>query len=297
MAPVSRDSTPGRVFNDLRNKARREGRSTDELLVLYVLERWLYRAAVSPDAERFVLKGGLLLATLGARRPTRDGDLLAYLQQDEDDVVDRIGQIAAISIDDGVTYQVDQARQQPIREDGHYAGVRVTMPASIGRARVKLALDVNFGDPVTPGAVKVGYPTLLPGDPFQVLAYPVETVIAEKVVTAVTRGETNTRDRDWADLWRLTGTHAVTETVMTEALRRTAGYRAVELSPMRARLGTLIDRRAVAYRTWRRRQGVDATAYPPAFSDLVRDVLGFADPLLNNDVPGQRWEPRDRMWR
>jgi hypothetical protein len=175
MVTTPRDTPAGRVFNDLRNLARQEGRATDELLVLYVLERWLYRAAVSPHADLLVLKGGLLLAALDARRPTRDGDLLACLRGDEDEVVRRICEIADIDVEDGVVFDVSEVRRASIREDGHYAGVRVTMPAALGRARVKLALDVNFGDPVTPGAVRVDYPLLLPATPFEVLAYPVET--------------------------------------------------------------------------------------------------------------------------
>lgn len=170
MVTTPRDSPGGRVFNDLRNKARQEERATDELLVLYVLERWLYRAAVSPHADLFILKGGLLLAALDARRPTRDGDLLAHIRRDEEDVVQWVCQIANIAVDDGVVYHVDGVRNTTIREDGNYAGVRVTMPAAVGRARVKLALDVNFGDPVTPRAVRMDYPLLLPGTPFRVLA-------------------------------------------------------------------------------------------------------------------------------
>lgn len=77
MANQARDTTAGRVYNDLRNLARRSGRSTDELMVEYVLERFLYRLAVSPLGGRFfVLKGGLLLAQFGARRMTRDIDIL-----------------------------------------------------------------------------------------------------------------------------------------------------------------------------------------------------------------------------
>lgn len=79
--------------------------------MLYVLERWLYRAAISPHADLLVLKGGLLLAALDARRPTRDGDLLAFMQRDEDDVVQRICQIAGIVVDDGVTFHIDGVRR------------------------------------------------------------------------------------------------------------------------------------------------------------------------------------------
>ncbi len=82
MSNISRDTTAGRVFNDLRNKAKREGRNTQELLILYTLERFLYRLAQSEYRDQFLLKGGLLLATLDARRPTKDGDLLTYMDCD-----------------------------------------------------------------------------------------------------------------------------------------------------------------------------------------------------------------------
>ncbi|WP_329427163.1 nucleotidyl transferase AbiEii/AbiGii toxin family protein [Streptosporangium sp. NBC_01495] len=77
MPNPTRDTTAGRVYNDLRNLARRTGRSTDEIMVEYVLERFLYRMGLSPVGGRhFILKGGLLLAQFGARRMTRDIDIL-----------------------------------------------------------------------------------------------------------------------------------------------------------------------------------------------------------------------------
>lgn len=129
------------------------------------------------------------------------------------------------------------------------------------------------------------------------LAYPVETVLAEKITTAVTRGEANTRDRDWADLWRLTGVHGVSGTVMTNALRRTATFRDVPLIPLAERLGALVDRRTVPYRRWLRRQGHDGTSYPDQFADVVHDVLAFTEPLLNGTATEQHWKPEQRRWR
>jgi hypothetical protein len=203
-----RSTVAGRVFNDLRALAKREGRSTDELLVLYVLERFLSRVALSPSADRLVLKGGLLLAVLDARRATRDADLLA-LRQDggEHRVRALIGEIASIDIDDGVAFDLDRVRSAPTREGAAYGGVRLVVPSALGRARVNLALDVNVGDPVTPGPVPTRFPQMLGGEPFELLGYPVETVLAEKIAAALDLGGLNTRDRDWADVWRLTGAH------------------------------------------------------------------------------------------
>lgn len=114
MPRVTRHTTAGRVFNDLRNKARREGRTTEELLVLYALERWLYRLSFSTDADAILLKGGLLLSVLDARRPTRDGDLLLPGPQEEADLLGRVCHVASLSADDGIVFDVARARSTTI---------------------------------------------------------------------------------------------------------------------------------------------------------------------------------------
>ncbi|GAB3998627.1 nucleotidyl transferase AbiEii/AbiGii toxin family protein [Glycomyces albus] len=284
------------MFNDLRNIARRQQRGTDELLVAYALERWLYRVSVSPYREQFILKGGLLLAAFDARRPTRDADLLGRMDNDAEVLVDRVGEIAGIDVDDGLEFDTDQIRAAVIREDDLYSGLRITMPASLGKARIKLALDVNFGDPVTPEAVRIPYPSVLESRSFELLAYPIETVLAEKITTAVNLGEINTRERDWADVWRLTGGHDLDGGTLAEALRRTADYRAIPLRPLSERIGSLVDSRGGNYRTWRRRQGAEVESYPEDFRTLISDVLGFADPLLSGRVANSQWSSQVRAW-
>jgi hypothetical protein len=296
MADPSRSTTAGRVFNDLRNAARRQHRGTDELLVMYILERWLYRSSVSSYRDRFILKGGLLLAALDARRPTRDGDLLAAMDNDEATVVGRIKEIAAIEVDDGVAFSAAKVQTATIREEDQYAGLRVAMPAAVGKAQVKLALDINFGDPITPGAVRIPYPTVLGDATFDMLAYPIETVLAEKIVTAVARGETNTRERDWADIWRLSGTHDLDAERLSAALRRTAQHRQVILQPLSPRLGELARLRGGPYRAWRQRQGPDAQEYPTDLDAVISDVTAFADPLLDASVSVQLWVGSSRKW-
>ncbi|QSB06033.1 nucleotidyl transferase AbiEii/AbiGii toxin family protein [Natronoglycomyces albus] len=297
MPTPSRNSTAGRVFNDLRNAGRQQQRGTDELLVAYALERWLYRVSVSSYRDQFILKGGLLLAAFGARRPTRDADLLGRMDNDVEPLVERVGEIAGIGVDDGLEFDTDQIRAAVIREDDLYSGLRITMPATLGKARIKLALDVNFGDPVTPGAVRISYPTVLESHNFEILAYPIETVLAEKVTTAVNLGEINTRERDWADIWRLTGGHDLDGGTLSEALRRTAQYRGIPLSPLSQRIGSLVDSRGGNYRTWRRRQGPEADSYPNDFETLLGGVLRFADPLLSGKAANSRWISRSRTWK
>jgi hypothetical protein len=268
------------------------------LLVLYVLERFLYRISLSPHREKLVLKGGLLLAVLDARRTTRDVDLLAMrLDREEESVLGLVAQIALVSVDDGVTFDADSARTTPIREDDLYAGVRVFVPANIGRAKIKLALDVNFGDPVTPGVLVTPYPQLLNDDTFPILGYPIETVLAEKIVTMVALGDLNTRDRDWADVWRLAGTRNVAGSDLQEALMRTARHRQVTLRPMSEVVVRLPQLRQASYAAWRVRQAVDATVYPLAFAEVVDRVVFFAELPLAGAARDRVWSGADTAWR
>ena len=138
MSRPTRQTAGGHAYLDLQNRARREGRTTQELLILYVLERWLARLAASPMAGIFVLKGGLLLAALDARRPTADADLLArHLANEEQLVAHRVQEIAQIQLseDDGVEYLPGTLSTQAIREEDRYAAVRVGMDCLISTAR------------------------------------------------------------------------------------------------------------------------------------------------------------------
>lgn len=141
-------ATPsGLAYLDLQNRARRDKRSTQELLTLYVLERWLARLAESRHAGEFVLEGGVLLAVFEARRPTVDADLLARnLPNDEASVVARVIEIADLVIDpdDGVRFLTATTVARTIRDDDLYSGVRVGMDCELSTANVKLWLDVQL---------------------------------------------------------------------------------------------------------------------------------------------------------
>ncbi len=163
MTRPTRTSEPGRAYLDLQNRARAERRGTQELLTLYVVERWLARLSASMYASKFVVKGGMLLAACNARRPTADLDALARsLASDQDAVVSVISEIARLPIDDGVVYKTHTATSRIIRGQAIYAGVRIAMDCAIATATVKFRMDVNFGDPITPQPGLVEFPSLRP---------------------------------------------------------------------------------------------------------------------------------------
>jgi hypothetical protein len=184
----------------------------------------------------------MLLAAFDERRPTGDVDPLAENISNDAETISRlIREILAIRVDDGVAFEPDGFRVAVIREADPSTGVRITVPASIARARHPLRIDVNIGDPVTPAPVEIAYPTLL-GEPFEILGYPIETVLAEKVVTMVDRGDATTRERDFADVLILTRRHALNAAPSAKPSRR--------LEHTAARISVRLDR---SWSSWHRR--------------------------------------------
>lgn len=151
MSRPSRHSASGRAYLDLRARARREGRPTDELLVPYILERFLYGLSVPDHRSRLVLEGGMLLAAFDVRRPTADVDLLATAIANDVEVISVfVREVLATEVDDGVVFEPGGLRAQVIRDADPHTGVRIPVPARIDRARHPPRIDINVGDPVTP---------------------------------------------------------------------------------------------------------------------------------------------------
>lgn len=299
MSRPTRGSAAGRAYLDLQNQARRQMRGTQELLTMYVVERWLSRMSRSAYAEDFILKGGMLLASFGARRPTVDADALARnMASDRESVAHRVAEIAAIEDPaDGVEFLPETVTTAAIRDDALYSGVRVTMAAQLATAQVKLRLDINFGDPVTPAPRTVELPALRPGTPpIRILGYPIETVLAEKLVTAIELGRANTRVRDFVDIYLLTGTQTVECGSLRDALGATAAFRGTTLIPLAQATEGLGELRDSTYIAYRRVLGEAGANLPERFTDTVAAVAAFIDPVLDGLEAEAAWNPAEGGW-
>ncbi|GAA2223859.1 nucleotidyl transferase AbiEii/AbiGii toxin family protein [Herbiconiux moechotypicola] len=266
---------------------------------MYVVERWLSRMSRSPYVEDFILKGGMLLASFGTRRPTVDADALARnMPSDEEAVGRRIAEIATMEdADDGVEFLTDTLATAVIRDDALYSGVRVTMTAQLATAQVKLRLDINFGDPVTPSPRLVELPPLRPGSPpIVILGYPIETVFAEKLVTAIELGRANTRVRDFVDVYLLTDTRPVQCGSLRSALQATADFRGTRLTPFSRATDGIGELRDSTYAAYRKGLGEVGATLPEKFSDAVAAVTDFVDPVLDVLDSTAVWNPVDRVW-
>ncbi len=215
----------------LLNRARIEQETFDAVLNRFGRERLLYRIGISEYRDQFLLKGAMLFALWYdmPHRPTRDMDLLGF-GAGELFVLERVfREITQQLVEDGLRFS-ETVKAEEIRKEANYAGARVTLLATLEQARIPLQVDIGFGDPVTPAAEQIDYPVLLEDlNPPRLGAYPVYTVIAEKLQAIVSLGMVNSRLKDYFDLQVLLEREQLDELVLAEAVRRTFAVRSTPL--------------------------------------------------------------------
>lgn len=211
----------------LRNLAKEKGLPAQVILQNYMFERLLVRLAKSEYQDKFVLKGGMLVATIVGldNRATMDLDAtLKNMPLTPDTIRSALESICAIPVDDGVKFELGVIN--PIREDDIYGGYRVSLNARFETILTPLTIDISTGDVITPNAVRFIFSEIFDTDKsFELWAYNIETVLAEKVETILRRGVFNTRPRDFYDTYILATTQKYDPDVFRAALKATAEHR------------------------------------------------------------------------
>lgn len=287
----------------LLNRSRSTGENYNRLLSRFAIERLLYRLSVSPHAGGFVLKGALLIALWfdSPHRPTKDADLLGCGADDADTLRSTFTAICAIDADDGVRYESASMRIAPIREDNVYGGLRLTIPAFIGSARLPVQVDIGFGDAITPAPETVTYPTLLDDLAAPSLrAYPVYTVIAEKLHAMVVLGMNNSRMKDFFDLAVIARTAELDGSTLVEAIRATFARRNTAVpTSIPAALTAEFSSSPIKAQQWRAfvtKAGLQWTS----LDAVVETLAVFLGPALAAcSLSGDfkpKWNPSAREW-
>ena len=207
----------------LARHAREIGVDPNLVLTRYAVERFLYRLSRSEHAERFVLKGALLmLVWLGEKlRPTSDADLLGTGDLSRETLERILKEVVSQPVEaDAVEFDLDSVNVEPIRAEDDYGGWRATVRAQVGAARLTVQVDVGIGDAVTPAPQWLEYPGLLDFPSPRLRAYPRETVIAEKLHAIVRFGTRNSRMKDYFDIRALAREGAVDAAVLADAILR-----------------------------------------------------------------------------
>lgn len=210
----------------IRNLARKKDMSAQVVLQNYMFERFLERLSKSAYKDKFILKGGMLIAALVGidNRATMDMDAtIKNYPIDNDSISKAIKEICNISIDDDVTFTFNSV--YAIRDDDAYGGYRVGIVSEYDTIITPMQIDITTGDAITPKEVLYLFKMIFEDGNIGVWAYNIETVLAEKVETILRRGELNTRPRDFYDVYILTKTQSFDLLVFKEALKSTAAHR------------------------------------------------------------------------
>lgn len=196
--------TPEQLKGAVRNIASKQKLRPQEVLQMYLFERILERLANSDYRNNFILKGGLLISSmLGiSERTTMDMDATVRgIPMEEGEIVSVVKEILSVNVDDGIEFIFRSI--EPIREDDAYSNFRVHLMAQYGKINAPMRIDITTGDAITPAAVQYSYPLTFENKSIPIMAYTLETVLAEKYETIIRRNIGTTRARDFYDLHML----------------------------------------------------------------------------------------------
>ena len=215
----------------IRNLSKKKSADAQILMRNYMMERFLERISLSKYRDKFILKGGMLVAAMVGldARSTMDLDATVKgINVNVNDVADLIAGIVSVPIDDGVTFQVNKVSE--IMDEAEYPGIRVSMTTVFDGVVTPLKIDISTGDAITPREVRYSFKLMLEDRSIDIWAYNLETVLAEKLETIITRATTNTRMRDFYDIYILEQLHGNTlnAQILHDALLATARKRETE---------------------------------------------------------------------
>ena len=194
----------------------------------YMLERLLKRIAHSRYQGNFILKGGLLIASMVGLHSRATMDMDATIRThpvNENSIKTMFEEIVSIPIDDNITFSFQEVGE--IRKNDAYGGYRVSLTANFLPMKVPLKLDITTGDKITPKAVEYKYPMMFNDGTLEIFAYNLETILAEKLETVISRGDQNTRPRDFYDIFILSKLKGdqINWTILRQAVSETAQKR------------------------------------------------------------------------
>ncbi|MCB1218712.1 nucleotidyl transferase AbiEii/AbiGii toxin family protein [bacterium] len=281
----------------LRSIAKEQSLPANELDQHYVMERVLYRLSQSQYRKEFVLKGAVMLRSLElpASRPTRDIDLLGLGSNEEEVIKSAFRKILALDYpEDGVVIDIDSISLERIVEDADYPGLRLRFTALIGTARYVQYIDIGFGDRVHPDPVMRTLPAILNQAPPELLCYSIESVIAEKLQAMLHLGDTNSRIKDYYDIWWLSSKQRFSGEQLAHAISETLKQRQTAADPQSTAFSRdFISMRAARWMALRER--LDDPDAPLEFAEVVQLVQGFVRPLLEALKSGSgfslHWDP------
>lgn len=218
------------LMDKARNLAQKCNITTNEILQNYMFERILERLSISKYKNNFILKGGLLLSSIMGIdiRTTMDMDTcIKGITLTDDELYQVLNEILSIDVGDNVKFEIKNSK--PIREEDDYGGLRYNIVALFDNIRVNLSIDIATGDLITPKEIEYTYKMMFEERNLKLMTYNIETIIAEKFQTIISRSILNSRMKDYYDLYYLLKNKEFSNKNLKEAINNTFSKRDTEI--------------------------------------------------------------------
>jgi predicted nucleotidyltransferase component of viral defense system len=287
------------VHARLAQRRTKTGEDYNVLLVRFTLERLLYRLSISKHREQFVLKGAMLFALWEPEmhRATRDLDLLGFGRSTPERLADIFRELCNLEVEaDGVDFDSRSVRCEDIRAQDEYAGIRVKLRATVGKAVVPLQVDVGFGDALPVAPEEITFPVMLGMAAPKLRAYSRETVVAEKLEAIVKLGMLNSRFKDYFDLHYLAQKFPFDGALLVKSIAGTFARRGTAFPEgLPAGLTPMFGTDPAKIRGWQafwRKTGPKAAA--PTLEAVIQLLIEFLEPPLDAAAKGK---PLTATWK
>ena len=216
------------IKGKIRSLAKKKNLKSQEVLQIYFFERFLERLSKSKYKNNFIIKGGFLISSLIGieNRTTMDMDsTVKGIALKEERIKEIVEEIINIDVDDGIKFEIKDISY--IREEDEYENFRISLIANVGKTKNPMKLDLTSGDAITPREIEYTYPFIFSKENIKIMAYPLETILAEKFETIIRRNITTTRMRDFYDLYTLykLKKDEIKYEILKEAIERTSKKR------------------------------------------------------------------------
>lgn len=273
--------TPEQLKGAIRNLAKEKGIHAQEVLQIFMFERIIERLSISAYREIFILKGGLLIsAMLGIQEhTTMDMDTTVKgFPMEEQNIREALTEILNQPVNDGVQFELLDL--SPIREDDEYENFRASLQAVYGKMKIPMKIDITTGDEITPREIQFSYPFLFDDRCVSVMAYTMETILAEKYETIIRRNIGNTRARDFYDLhllYRLYRQHADWDLLKKAVLATAKKRESISKLYDNGRILPALENSAVLQQLWKRYQEQNLYAKEIGYSEIMETVREFTE--------------------
>jgi hypothetical protein len=286
------------IKQKLLNYAQKNHLNFNMILIQFFNERMLYRISVSDYSSNFILKGALLFLAhdISRFRLTKDIDLLGSdISNDIEDIKEIFYEISNINYEDGVIFDPDSLSVQSINEPDEYNGVRLKIAAKLDSARQRIQIDIGYGDIVFPAPVQIDFPVVLDLEPPKIFAYSLETAISEKFEAIVSLGLSNSRMKDFYDIYFLASSQKFNSSDLKTSIIETFKRRITNLEDRKYIFKDSFmndNEKQIMWSAFLNRNQINIEF---AFSEILNKIQNFIEPIISYEGSSY-WESSLWEW-